>query len=730
MLREEVSSTFSDIWYRVGPTRPRLSPHAQVTRQGFGEHAAYIVEDPAAGQYYRLTEAAYFFLGLLDGRRDVQSAWDACNAQLGDDAPTQRECVDLLSRMQRFGLLLGERPLAPDMVRERLRESARSRVRRRTGRMFAITMPLVNPEEWLERLAPMLRVVFSRWGAALWAVVVGAGLVSALSHAGEFSSAFNGMLDPANLVWMSLLFIVLRAWHELGHAAACKAMGGRCTQMGMLLILLVLPLPYCDATSAWRFPEIWRRVVVSAAGMIFEMFVAGIAGVVWAFGEPGLVKSLAFNTMLLCSVTTLVFNANPLLRYDGYYILSDLTGTPNLAQRSTELARFLLERYAFGVRGMRTPPLRGRGEFWLLLTYFLLSFPYRLFVTFSLILLVSSQYLALGTVLAVSAAAAWVVWPVLKALAYLAAEPRLMGRRGRAVAVSAGALALAVVVLGVIPFPAAGYGSGTVEPTEKSPVRAEDDGFITEVLAHAGDRVVKGQLIAALRNPEAVAERDGAAARERKAMAELDEATVKDPASVEVARRALEKARADLQRAQRRVDALSVVAPISGVLMPADGTAIDLNNSVGRFVARGALIAQVGSTDRLEVRAMVSDLDHAYVFRAGARPEDVHATFRLRGLSGTESAAEVVRVGPSGTRTVSSEALSTHGGGDVAIDPTDPKAQRTLHAQFVVVVRTDDAPPTMMPGQWARVRLGIAPEPLLVQAWRRTLQYFSMRRTS
>ena len=127
---------------------------------------------------------------------------------------------------------------------------------------------------------------------------------------------------------------------------------------------------------------------------------------------------------------------------------------------------------------------------------------------------------------------------------------------------------------------------------------------------------------------------------------------------------------------------------------------------------------------------MVSDLDHAYVFRAGSRPEDVHATFRLRGLSGTESAAEVIRVGPSGTRTVSSEALSTHGGGDVAIDPTDPKAQRTLHAQFVVVVRTDDAPPTMMPGQWARVRLGIAPEPLLVQAWRRTLQYFSMRRTS
>src|SRR5213079_2989480 len=102
LLREDVTSSFSDLWYRLGPTRPRLSAHAQVARQRFGGQTTHIVEDPASGQYYRITDSAYFFIGLLDGRRTVDQAWEACNAQLGDLAPTQRECVDLLSKLQLY----------------------------------------------------------------------------------------------------------------------------------------------------------------------------------------------------------------------------------------------------------------------------------------------------------------------------------------------------------------------------------------------------------------------------------------------------------------------------------------------------------------------------------------------------------------------------------------------------------------------------------------------------
>src|SRR4051812_6260349 len=146
LLREEANTSFSDLWYRLGPTRPSLSPHAQVTRQRFGGQSAHIVEDPASGQYYRVSDSAYFFISLLDGRRTVDQAWQACNAQLGDHAPTQRECVDLLSRLQLFGLLFGAPPLPPDMIDLRRREAASRRIQRRTGRGVSMTIPLVNPE--------------------------------------------------------------------------------------------------------------------------------------------------------------------------------------------------------------------------------------------------------------------------------------------------------------------------------------------------------------------------------------------------------------------------------------------------------------------------------------------------------------------------------------------------------------------------------------------------------
>src|ERR1051325_3078025 len=326
LLREDVSSSFSDLWYRLGPTRPRLSPHATVVRQKFGGETAYVVEDPASGNYYRLSESAYFFIGLLDGRRTVDHAWEACNTQLGDDAPTQRECVELLSRLQLYGCLSGDLPLSPDMVELRRKEAESRRVQRRTGRGVSMTIPLVNPEPWLERSRHLLRGIFSVGGGAACLLVVGFALYRVLTRRDVLADGLNGMLDPSNLVWVGIVFVLLRAWHELGHACACKAMGARCTEIGLMLIALVLPFPYCDTSAAWRLPEVWKRVIVSAGGMIFETFVAALAAIAWSYmgkDDSGLVRSILYNTMLVSGVTTLVFNLNPLLRYDGYYMLAN-----------------------------------------------------------------------------------------------------------------------------------------------------------------------------------------------------------------------------------------------------------------------------------------------------------------------------------------------------------------------------------------------------------------------
>lgn len=732
LLLGEHQPSLSELWHKVADTRPKLASHAQIIRQSFGPHVVYIVEDPAAGQFYRLSESAYFFLGLLDGRCTVDEAWESAGVQLGESSPTQRECVDLLGKLQLYGLLIGDLPLSAEMIAERQLMARKQDLQRRTGRGMAMLIPLVNPERLLEALSPVLRVIFSRWGLAAWSIWMLIGLVAGLSSWRQFGSQFNQILDPGNLFFLALLLTVLRGWHEFGHACACKAMGGRCTEIGLMLVAYVIPFPYCDATSAWRFPEVYRRVVVAAGGVLFEMVLASLAAVIWSVTEPGLIKTLCFNTMVISGITTLVFNLNPLLRYDGYYILSDVLGAPNLSQRSIEFWKFLIEKFAFNIRAPRPPSIRSTGEAWLLLVYGALSWPYRLFVTFSLVAIIGGRYLSVGLVLATVLLFMWFVWPLLKGLNYLVSSPRLLGRRGRAVGVVAGTLGVLVLLLGIIPFPAASFASGTVEPTRREPVRALEVGFVDQVLVKVGDLVKKDQPLVILRSADIDASVLAAEARVEVARAELDAAPSNNPAKRQIARLKLESALRDSEQARLEAGRLVVAAPMDG-RVHAQGGQLSLDSLVGRSVKRGELFAQI-LTDELIVKATLSDREHSYVFRGASDTWNaVRASARIRGRAGSLIPCTVQRVAPAASRILSSPAASSLAGGDVAIDPTDKERTRTLVPQFIVEVRPVEEPGApaahrpLRPGQYARVRLAAPSEPLAAQWWRRARQYLAAR---
>lgn len=729
ILRQEPGGSFSDLWYRVGPMRPQISAHCRVIRQRFGPRTTFIVEDPSGGQFYRLTESAHFFLGLLDGRRSVQDAWESCVSQLGDESPTQRECVELLSRLQAFGLLSGQGPIAPELVEQRRRRARSTRLKARTGYGMSLTLPLLNPDPWLTRAEHILRLVFSRAGFAAWLLLLASGAYHIVAGRHKLSDQLNHVLDPANLFWVSVIFLGLRALHELGHAAACKAMGARTTEIGIILMMLILPFPYCDASNAWRLPEIWKRVVVSAGGVMFELPVAALAAIIWARSDDPTVVSLCFNVMFISGFTTLLFNLNPLLRYDGYYILSDLTGITNLWQRSRDLWKFLMERGLFGVRGVRPPPIADRREFWILLLYGIFSMPYRVFVTFTIVFFVWSNphYMTLGAVLAAISVVMFLIWPLVQAAWYLATAPVLMAHRTRAIGSVAAILGAALLVLAVIPMPAAEYAPGIVHAAREQSLRTPEEGFINRVHAEVGDQVAAGDVIFTIRNVELETARDSAAAARDQALAESDSASADSPASRDVARKRLSHAQAELDRLESRIASLRMVAQVSGVLVPDGGTAIDLQNSVGRFAPRGALLARIVETERPIVRAVISDRDQAYLFRRGTLGDPsalgVSASVRFSGRESDEFPATLVRVAAASTRRVSDPALAADVRGDVLLDPSDPDSKTSLLPQFIVEVRPTDATPAPL-GLRARVRLGVANEPLVSQWLRRIAQLF------
>ncbi len=728
MFRDDVQASFSDLWYRVVDARPRISPHARVIRQRYGPTITYIVEDPAGGHYYRLSESAYFFLGLLDGRTTVDEAWEACCAQLGDGAPSQRECLNLLAQLQLFGLLVGDQPIASDMIEHRIEQARSQRFQKRTGRFVFPSIPLVNPEPLLERTSAVWRLVFSRWGLAVWIVTVLLAIGLVIPRTSDFASELNGILDVRNLVFLSMLFLLIRAVHEFGHAAACKAMGGRCTEIGVILIAMVLPLPYCDASSAWRFPELWRRVLVSGAGMLVEFFLAALAAIVWVVTDPHdaqVLHAVAFNAMVLSSITTLVFNLNPLLRYDGYYILSDVLGIPNLAQRSRSLWQFILERYLLGVRRNTPPPVRDRAEFWTMLVYGLLAPPYRIFIALTILVIVATHYLTLGLVLALVMGLIWFLWPVLRGLGYLATSPRLIGRRLRAFAIAASGVAMLVVLLGLVPFPASGYAHGKIEPVRSITLRAAEEGFIKSVRVRPGDEIAPGDLVVEMENPELEQDLTLARLALEQARIERDIAAQGPPALLAIADERLRVARAALHHAEDRVARLRITSPIGGRLVAPSGAGIDLENLEGRFVRRGTALARVAALDQLRVRAQMSDRQYAYVFHD---PDDIPpALVRVRGRAGEVTPARVSALAGAGFRRLEDEALSTRAAGPIAPDPTDPSGRRTLVPLFTIEIAPEDQPAWWQPGLRAKVRFPLDPAPLASQLWRRTRQFLAQR---
>lgn len=725
IFKNDPEPTFSDLWYRVARTRPMLSPHARFSRQHHGPEIAYVVEEPATGQHLRLSEAAYFFIALLDGRRCVDDAWDAACAQLGDHAPTQRQCLTALASLQLAGLLIGDEVIATDMVHQRRARAAQDKKRRRVGNYLFVTLPLFNPQPMLDRTAPVWKLIYSRAGLALWLVAVMVGMVAVLSNPARLADGLNNvlLLDAQAVALMSAAFLLLRALHELGHATACHALGGRCTEIGLILIGWILPLPYCDASSSWRFSATARRVVVACAGMMVEIFIAAIAAVVWATTSDPRLASFCYNLMLVASIATLVFNLNPLLRFDGYYILSDLAGSPNLAPRSKEFLRHIIERGVFGVRGGSGPRIRDRAEAWLLGIFGLLATPYRLFVSVAVIVVVSNQHLALGIVLAAIMAAMLLIAPVAKGASYLFFSPRLLGRRARAIGITAALAAVLVVGLGLIPAPNAAYAAAYVEPAVNAPVRTAEAGFVAQLLAEPGSTVHAGQPILLLENDQVQRARGELQARVHRAQAEADIARTRSLHEYERSLAVLAQWQARLDRINERADRLLVRAPASGILLSAQGPQRELVDSVGAFAPAGTLVGFITSPNDLRIRASIPDREQAYVFGDAKGP--VSASVRLRGSAARSIPATVTTRAATGSRDLASQSLATTSGGSVDIDPSNAANPLAVEAQFVVDL-TPLAPLVhAFPGQRARVRFDLPPAPLASQWSRRAKQYFA-----
>jgi len=709
-------SFLSASWYRVAELRPELRAHARIHRQRFRGQAWYVLHDSASGKLHRFSPAAYRVVQLMDGRRTIDAIWSEVAAESGADAPTQDDVIRLLAQLHAGDLLQAKLPPDVEELAERGSKQKRQKLLQSFINPLSIRIPLWDPDTFLNRTWPLLRGLFGPLGLLLWLLAVVPALVLAGVHWQELTANLSDqVLATHNLLLLWLVYPLIKALHELGHAYAVKSGDGEVHEMGIMLLVLA-PIPYVDATAAGAFRSKYRRALVGAAGILVELFLAALAMAAWVLVEPGLVRSIAFNVLFVAGASTLLFNGNPLLRYDGYYVLADLIEIPNLGNRANQYWQWLAKRYLFGLQHIERPVATPGERRWFIF-YGAASFLYRTFVMIMITLFIASEFFFIGVVLAIWGAITMFVLPLAKGLSYVLTSPELQRARTRARLVVFGSLAAFLLFILWVPMPLRTHAEGVVWVPENAEVRAAADGFVERLLVRPDTMVSAGDLLLSTSDPTLEAAVALGRARVQQFAVQYASLMFDERAQAAAVREDLARERVALERAEEKLDSLLVIAAVPGLVKLA--RAQDLPE---RYVNKGELLGYILTGPPRLVRVVVTQDDIALVRERRAEVQ-VKIADRLE----QTWPAEVIREVPGAHDQLPSKALSLAGGGPHGTDPRDPEGLKSLQRVFQFDLELPAAVGPVEVGTRVYVRFHHHAEPLAAQWGRRLRQLFLAR---
>jgi putative peptide zinc metalloprotease protein len=709
------SGLYSPSWYRVCDLKPRLRAHTEIHRQRFRGDVWYLLQDHQTGNFHRLSPAAHLVLCMMDGNRTVSEIWSRVSDKLdGADQPTQEEIIRLLAQLHGADLLVGQLPPNMEELNERADNHAQRALMNRIRNPLALRFPLVDPDRFLNATVPLVRPLFTTWGFLAWLLLIATAAVLVVMNFGALSDNLNDqVLSTQNIALLILAYPFVKAFHELGHAYATKVWGGEVHEIGTMVLVFV-PVPYVDASASAAFRSKWQRATVSAAGIIVEGALAAIALFIWLSVEPGFVRAFAYNVMLIGGISTLVFNGNPLLKFDGYYVLSDLLEIPNLGTRANKYVTYLIQRYAFGIGGIPSPAT-ARGEAPWLLTYAVAAAVYRLSILLTIALYIAGKLFFVGIALSIASVASTVVWPLVRAMRFVADSPQLYRRRRRAIVTTLAAAAAALALFLAVPLPFSTIAQGVVWVGDQAAVHAQTDGFIAAVAVDNGTWVEPGTTLIKGEDSELVQQTNVIEKHLDELHLRFDAALPKDIVQANILREQVRLTQGQLDLSRQHLADLDLKAGKAGRFLV--GEQEDLP---GRFLHKGDIAGYVVGEDDPIVRVLVSQDDVDPVRRNMLTVEVRTADHMDRPLKAT-----VLREVPSATSDIPHLALTTIGGGRVLLDPSrgndHPKPLENL---FQFDLRIESGLEKSRLGGRVYVRFLHPPEPIAYRIVRGVRQLF------
>ena len=694
-------NTFSPFWHRVRALKPRLRSHVQIVRQHYRGRRWHVVRDPSSNQFYRLNPVAYEFVGLFDGHRTVEELWTLGLTRHGDDSLTQNDVIQLLTQLYSSNLLSGDVTPETDQLLRRGKERVGKQVKQQAIGLMYFKVKLFNPDAILSWLEPLFRPLINRWGFIAWCVLVIAGLIQVMPRGAELVSSFGNTIAPSNWGWLFAVFVAVKLIHECGHGIICKRFGGQVPEFGAMMLVL-LPAPYVDASAAWAFPSKWQRIAVGAGGMLFELALASISAFVWVATPDGaLIHQIAYNVMLTSSVSTILFNANPLMRFDGYYILSDLLEVPNLMQRSQQMLKFLALKHIYRVRNP-IAPTGSVSEALILLIYGVASSIYRVVLFFSITLYVMGQLFAIGLLLAIWTSAMWFILPVGGFIHWLATNSQIAEHRARAILVSIVLAAAILIPVGMVPFPDWRRVDAVVESRSRTGVFFGTDGFVSTAHVRSGDLVRKGDAIVTCESPQLNASIALAEAQLAESKARAAAALTRDPAEAQIGADYVFTVEEQLTFLRQQRERLTVRAPHDGRVVSVDPAIL-----VGAFVQEGQPICEVVDESELRITATMPQSEASWIYDLDRSAYSVE--YRLASDVRVSYTAEAEAPLPAGDRELPHPGLGFGGGGTIELDQSDKSGTRASQPFFKVRIHRIDENGVRVSHSLSNAEQGVGP---------------------
>ena len=721
------------------PLPVRKRPDLSFTPQWHRGRRQWLVKDPVSLSFFHLRDEEYEVLSRLDGRASLNDLRDHFERRFAPNRITIEGLRAFVAMLHRNGLVLSEASGQGDQLLTRHDRDQRKRLLASVANPLTIRFRGFDPEPLLRRLAPITKWMFSPLSLL---ICLGLGLAAITLVTVQFDvlqsrlPGFREFFAGHNLVWLFATLAVTKVLHEFGHALACRHVGGECHEIGLMLLVFT-PCLYCNVSDSWRLPNKWQRIAVAAAGMYVELFLAAACTFLWWFSHPGLLNTLCLNVMFVCSVSTVLFNGNPLLRYDGYYILSDWLEVPNLWQQSRAVVYDALARWCLGLESL----FRGTAESNrpLLAVYALASMAYRTFVLAAILWFVYRWLAERRLEIAGQLFVALVVGGLFAApcivMAKILSDPgrrRLIQRHRLALTGLVVAAVLAAVL--AIPLPYSVKSPAAVRLEGSWPVHVAVDGTVLTTVS-PGAVVRPGAPLATLANRDMELERkrlEGERNQQLKRIENLSSLRVVDPeaaALLPAAREKLKRLENELQQHVDNMRQLTLRAPTAGTVIPPPvrsdrlqpgkgpaeaghyelpgwtGTPFDKQNR-GSLLKRGTLFCLIGDADRLEAVAMVDEAG-VELIGAGQRVTLVFDQHAGRAVEGT-----VTEIAPaSSDATLNSLVFSE----DRRLAAERPRKTADKPAGYTVRIRLAHPPAGLRLGSRATAKIHASPRSL---GWR------------